>query len=409
MSRLGELGRRVAATQDRDRELLGVAERANTSFVRALRRRRAPIRPLLWAAVVFSLAGGAAAVWVVVNHPISVSIGNSPAQAGLGASVTAPPDRDVPLQFSDGSSVTLAPGSAAVIASLARNGGTLRVNQGRATIHVVHSPKARWAVLAGPYTVTVTGTRFEVDWQPQSDRFVVSLREGKIVVSGRTSQPPTQMSPGQQLVVLGDTWTIGKLNEPGTVEPTAAAKSVSPDITLSSAEAEDRAEPAPAANDVSATPLRASPAESWATLARRGDYRAAFDAAQREGFDKVCRSSPASELLSLAEAARFAGHAERAIQALDALRSRFAGSEDAAVAAFQLGRLTPSGQQAAEWFRTYLREQRRGDLTREAKGRLLEALSRAGDRDGARAAARDYLNAYPKGPHAAFAVRLLNQ
>ncbi len=407
MSRLAELGRRVAATQDRDRELLGVAERANANFVRVLRRRRAPIRPLMWAAIVFSLAGGAAGAWVVINHPITVSIGNSTAQAGLGASVTAPADRDVPLQFSDGSSVTLAPGSAAAIASLAHNGGTLRINQGRASIHVVHSPKTRWAVLAGPYTVTVTGTRFDVDWQPQLAQFIVSLQEGKVVVSGHTSQPPTQMSAGQQLVVLGDTWTIGKLSEQGsaTLEP----KPATPDsLSSPTSEAETRLAPALGTNDGSTTAVRAPSVESWAALARRGDYRAAFGAAQREGFDKVCRSSGSPELLTLAEASRFAGHPERAIQALDALRSRFAGSEDAAVAAFELGRLTSSGQQAAEWFRTYLREQKRGELSRQAKGRLLEALSRAGDREGARAAARDYLNAYPNGPHAAFAARLLN-
>ena len=408
MSGLAELGRRVATTQDRDRELSRAADRAHSSFVRALRRRGRPLRPLLWAAIVVSLMGSAAAAYVVVNHPITVSIGKSAAQAGLGASVTAPTDRGVPLQFSDGSTVALAPGSAAIIASLERNGGTLRINHGRANIHVVHSPKSRWAVQAGPYTVTVTGTRFDVDWQPQLSQLVVSLQEGKVVVSGHTSQPPTQMSAGQQLVILDDTWTIGKLNADADTKVSTSERLTTAEGLTVVTDAESRSGSAPTANEAANTTLHASSAESWVALARRGDYRAAFETAQRDGFDKVCRTSSASELLSLAEASRFAGHAERATQALDALRSRFAGSEDAAVAAFQLGRLTSNGHQAAEWFRTYLREQKRGELTREAKGRLLEALARAGDQVGARAAASDYLSAYPRGPHAAFATRLLN-
>jgi hypothetical protein len=404
MSNLAELGRRVAATQDRDRELLGVVEKANASFVRALRRRDRTVRPWLLAAIVASLFGVAAAVLALTDHPITVSIGNSAAQAGLGASVTAPRDREVPLQFSDGSSISLAPGASAVIASLLHNGGTLRINNGRAHVSVVHSAKARWAVLAGPYTITVTGTRFDVDWQPLQSQFVLSLHEGNVVVSGHTSHPPTQMTAGQQLVVLGDTWTIGKPSD------TMASNSLEAPVEVASGTApndsESLAAPVSTSNEVSTPGLRAVP--GWSALAYRGDYRAAFEAAEREGFDKVCRSSSASELLSLAEASRFSGHAARAIQALDALRSRYAGSEDAAVAAFQLGRLTTNGQQAAEWFRTYLREHKRGELTREAKGRLLEALSRAGDKDAARAAARDYLTAYPRGPHAAFATKLLN-
>ena len=169
-----------------------------------------------------------------------------------------------------------------------------------------------------------------------------------------------------------------------------------------------RTQSASAANEITNPGVRAPSVESWSDLANRGEYRAAFESAQRDGFDRICRTHTSSELLSLAEASRFAGHTERAMQALMALRSRFAGSEDAAVAAFQIGRLASNGQQAADWFRTYLREQRRGELAREASGRILEALSRAGDKSGAQAAARDYLSAYPRGPHAAFAKKLLS-
>ncbi len=405
--RLMELGRRVAATQDRDRALLGAADQAHASFIRSLRRRRRPVRTLLLAAAAVGLLGGLSAVFLIANHPITVAIGNSATSAALGASIAAPPDREVPLQFSDGSTVALAPGSNAVIASLVQNGGTLRINQGHAQMHVVHTPKSRWSVQAGPYTVIVTGTRFDIDWQPQLQRLIVKLREGHVVVSGHSSQPPAQMSAGQQLLVLGDTWTIGKLIEGPSPEPlpsTMVAQESLPGV----ADVEPHPLHTAAITEVGTTVARPTPSETWQALANHGDYRAAYEVAEREGFERICRSSSSSELLSLAEASRFAGHSERASQALITLRSRFGSSEDAAVAAFQLGRLTSNGRQAADWFRTYLREQKRGDLAREASGRLLEALSRSGDRAAAQAAAGDYLSAYPHGPHAAFAKKLLN-
>lgn len=408
MSRLMELGRRVATTQDQDRALLGAAEVAHESFIRSLRKRRRPARTLLLAAAAIAVIGGLSAVFLMPNHPITVAIGNSTAAAALGASITAPSDREVPLQFSDGSTVDLAPGSNAVIASLVRNGGTLRINHGQAQMHVVHEPKTRWSVQAGPYTVIVTGTRFDVDWQPDLQQLVVKLREGHVVVSGHSSQPPTQMSAGQQLVVVGDTWTIGKLIEGPLPKPLTSTNTVAEEQFPVTADAESRPLASVTANDVSNPAARPLPSEKWQMLANHGDYRAAFDLAERDGFERICRSSSSSELLSLAEASRFAGHSERASQALATLRSRFGGSEDAAVAAFQLGRLSSNGRQAADWFRTYLREQKRGELAREASGRLLEALSRSGDRAAAQAAASDYLETYPHGPHAAFARKLLN-
>ena len=93
---------------------------------------------------------------------------------------------------------------------------------------------------------------------------------------------------------------------------------------------------------------------------------------------------------------------------LSRLRARFANSEEAAVAAFQLGRVTGGGAASAQWFRTYLNERPGGKLAREASGRLLEALHRSGNSTEARAAAKRYLARYPSGPHADFAARILN-
>jgi outer membrane protein assembly factor BamD (BamD/ComL family) len=115
-------------------------------------------------------------------------------------------------------------------------------------------------------------------------------------------------------------------------------------------------------------------------------------------------------LALLADVARHAGAPRQAEHALRTLRRRFPGSNEAALAAFSLGRLEFDEYQAypsaATWFRTYLNERPSGSMTREALGRLLEAHHRARDPASAREVAARYLREYPSGPHAELASRL---
>jgi len=96
---------------------------------------------------------------------------------------------------------------------------------------------------------------------------------------------------------------------------------------------------------------------------------------------------------------------------LHTLRTRFPKSRAASMAAYTLGASAFDQRQAfadaANWFETYLREQPRGALAREALGRLMEARERAGQIEAARSAAQRYLDAYPTGPHEQLARRLL--
>jgi len=56
-------------------------------------------------------------------------------------------------------------------------------------------------------------------------------------------------------------------------------------------------------------------------------------AAESLGFATLCTSLPADQLLRLADVARFARRPSRAIEALEAVRGRFADGDDAAAAA----------------------------------------------------------------------------
>ncbi len=406
MSQLSNLGQHVAHLQDGVRSQAGTAEAARRSFIRTLRSRAVTPKPILLVAGFVGLFGFALAFFFVRSHPITVTVGGVIPPVNLGAAVAAPADREVPLSFSDGSTIALAPGSEAAITSLEHNGGTLGIRRGRAHVHIVHKADTHWLLRAGPYTVKVTGTRFDVEWQPEAERLTVSMLQGSVVVSGQPGKSPAVLTAGEELLVNRGTW----LARDSLLQEAASATNSPTTVASDGAPAQLPPVAAGAAVSVAASSVTNAPTlKSWMHFAGRGEYKSAYEAAEREGFEVITRRGTSAQLLRLAEVSRFAGHAEQAQSALHVLRSRFTGSHDAGLAAFQLGRLVGGGQAAAHWFRTYLQEQSGGELAREASGRLLEALSQAGDQRAARLQAQTYVRNYPQGPHAAFARRLLEQ
>jgi len=162
----------------------------------------------------------------------------------------------------------------------------------------------------------------------------------------------------------------------------------------------------PAAPEAAASSSAETGAGSWLALSQAGKPREALAAAEHAGLPGIYRSASAESLLDLAGAARLAGRPDVERAALLACRKRAAGQGPAAQAAYLLGRAS-AGAEAAQWFETYLREQPRGLLAREASGRLIESHSAAGNSSAAAQAASRYLAAYPHGPHASMARRTL--
>ena len=62
---------------------------------------------------------------------------------------------------------------------------------------------------------------------------------------------------------------------------------------------------------------------------------------------------------------------------------------------------------AQRWFEVYLHERPNAPLAREARGRLMEALVRTGERARAESLAEQYLGLHPDGPHAKLARQLV--
>jgi TolA-binding protein len=320
-----------------------------------------------------------------------------PARSGQRLEATL---HDVGLTFDDGSRALLSQGACVRTEMLGPTSARLVLERGRVNVRVLHTPTTDWTVRAGDYAVRVTGTRFSVDWQPESQAFRLNVTEGSVRVSGGILAGEIDVPAGQKLVL--DPGHAG--TTPAAAAPLPAPQTREPDLApvLPVERKPSETNKQPPARHIATSP--------WQVQAEAGHYREALAEAERKGFESICRESSGADLLNLAEIARYAGRLDRAEQALRAVRARFSRGENASTAAYLLGRMAAEARRdhkdAARWFRTYLDEQPDGRLTREAEGRLLESLAFM-DRDTARAAARAYLEHYPRGPHAAFARNLL--
>jgi hypothetical protein len=139
-----------------------------------------------------------------------------------------------------------------------------------------------------------------------------------------------------------------------------------------------RSEPRGVAEPVVAEPVAVA---TWRDAAREGSYADAIAAAEAVGFAGLCASLDPTALLELADAGRYAGRDDRARQALRVLRRRFPGTDAAAAAAFDLGRLGARDAarcgDASQWFRVYLDERPRGSMSEAARQRIDECAERS--------------------------------
>src|SRR5262245_19699791 len=229
---LAELGARVARVQDRaldDMPLPKTKERLLQSPARVSRRSWA-----LPAGVALLALLSVALWWRAPQRELAFTLSNGePPVVGqwIGASAADP----VVLQFTDGTSVSLAPGASARVASLDEHGARIVVERGMVDVAVVHRPGARWDLDVGPFAVRVTGTRFRVSWDPTTTRLLVELREGSVLVSGPIIGDGRRVAAGETLTVSIATSEMqlttaepAMASEVNDVAPTAAARAEPP-------------------------------------------------------------------------------------------------------------------------------------------------------------------------------------
>jgi ferric-dicitrate binding protein FerR (iron transport regulator) len=310
-------------------------------------------------------------------------------------------DAEQSLRFSDGSSVVAGPHTTTRVMQVSSEGAHLTLERGHLDAHVVHRDASRWQVAAGPFVVHVTGTRFQVSWNPQTEKLVVKVTEGQVEVTG-DGRPKHELTAGSVLELsAGAQLQSALVTEPPQAAPSAerSLEAPAPEVPRDEDEAIGARKPVERKVD-------------FRELSTAGHYREALAAVEQQGFASTCESLGARDLVTLGSTARLAGRADRAREAYLATRRRFPSSAEAGIAAFSLGRLASDSGHATDataWFQRYLNEQPGGPLAREAAGRLIELLRQSGNDARAREAADNYLKRYPTGPHAALARSVLTK
>jgi hypothetical protein len=325
---------------------------------------------------------------------LTFSVGPDTRAGQVGIYYAATPDSELPLRFSDGSSVLVQPRGGVRVQQTAGQRVALFVETGRARFDVAHRPQAGWDIAAGPYSVRVTGTAFDLAWAPETRSFELEMRSGSVTVRGPGIETGVVVKNTERFVsrVTADV----KRSESAAPRPEKAA----PDRE-SRGEAKEHGNESATQKPSSSTATAEKPPASWTELASKGDYASIVRAAEERGIDQSMASASADELRALADAARFSGRSALAQRALLTIRSRFPGTKAATGAAFVIGRMldgSGDARSAVTWYDRYLAEG--GSLAAEALGRRMLALRRSGDDNLSRQAALDYLRRFPDGPYA---------
>ena len=273
--------------------------------------------------------------------------------AAVGSAVPAPvAERRAPdvVTLKDQSrAIPLVPETRLAVEEDAAERVHLRLERGQARFEVTRRPERSFTVRAANVTVSVIGTTFGVE--VVADRVAVNVEKGVVEVD---------WGVGQKRLLAGESGWF-------------------PPLVLSG-EAEANAE---SPNHASKTPRSAG--ASPVSSARSG-------------------VPGAPELLAFVDAARAAGHPERAVELLKQLLRDYPRDPRAPLAAFTLGRvlLNELGRprEAAAAFNDVRRMAPSSQFAEDALAREVEAWSRASEPSRARALATTYLERYPSGRHA---------
>ena len=370
-------------------------------------------RPLFLVAATVA-AGAALGVMALRPRPLSYEVRGARSD---GAYISASGASPVHVAFSDGSSLEADPGSRLRVDEARAAGARVLVERGHTLVHVQHHATSAWNFVAGPFDVHVTGTRFELSWDPSAEAVDLRLEEGSVEVRGPFAEGPIVVRSGQRFRADLASRSMTVIDAPSArtgdaLSPTASAT----DQAAVAAHAPQDVESPPSRADApsreapSTRTLPSPPSEAWSGLVARGQFETVVAKAGERGASECESSCSAADLKALADAARYTGRSGMAESALLSLRRRFGGTHEGHSAAFLLGRLDEArGATGAadRWYDTYLRELPSGDLAAEALAGKMRTVFASEGRAAAEPLATQYLARYPNGVHAQTARGIL--
>ncbi|HVY25645.1 MAG TPA: FecR domain-containing protein [Polyangiaceae bacterium] len=333
-----------------------------------------------------------------------------------GKYVSAPEGRVAELRFSDESTLVAEPGSRLRVEDTYSQGARVLIERGHASVHVVHESSTAWTFAAGPFEVHVTGTRFDLGWDPASETCDLSLLEGSVEVRGLAGSGPIVVRAGQHFQGDARRGTMQVLAPGSSVVPNASLSSVAsfPPIPEPSAIAE-LAEPAapavePSSGAVEHQTRRAHQA-SWSERVAQGQFKEVVADAEARGIAGCLSNCSAADLRALSDAARYTSNTDVAERSLTAMRQRFPGATGSE-AAFLLGRLHEKRgtlSTALGFYDSYLSEAPGGAFAAEALAGKMRTVRTLQGQSAAQPLARDYLRRFPKGVHVSTARQILSE
>lgn len=318
----------------------------------------------------------------------------------------------ITLLFNDGSRFELAPGTRGRLRAVSAEGARLGIEHGKAAFQITEGRDRRWSVEAGPFVVAVRGTDFAIVWDPAREQLEVSLRKGRVAVSGPVVGDELVLRPGQRLTVsLPKRETVITEGDPPP-HPAGSSSTASQPALAVSAQAESASEAANTPSTPVAPSARPATERSWKAAIATGQWDRILADVERDGLATTLQTLSSEDLFALADAARYRRRTDLARAALLEQQRRFPNSPRSLDALFLLGRVEETGQGgkrlAIQRYREYLARAPGGTYSAEALGRSMVLTNELDGAARARPIAEDYLRRFPNGSYAK-AARALAQ
>jgi transmembrane sensor len=321
------------------------------------------------------------------------------------------------VAFNEGSRFVFTPGTRGRIREVDREGARVAIERGTATFDLTPGSSRRWLMEVGPFLVTVKGTVFTVSWDPLSEQFNLSLRRGRVVVSGPVSTGEIALRAGQRLAVnlsRAETVITEENLEPTSGEAVGASAQLPagpPEPNPSGLE-NGPAEPILSQAPAASTASKIVGERRWSDDLAHGQWDRILEDVRRVGVDVTLGGASSEDLFAVADAARYRRQPDLARAALLAVRRRFPGSPRALDAIFLLGRVEesrPSGAATAiARYDEYLTRAPNGPFAGEALGRKMTLTDTVEGPARAQSIAEEYLRRFPKGSYAGAARALVH-
>ncbi len=415
---LEQLGREVAGSLGTGpdaarREAMSRSMRSVAFSVFAPRRRKLLV-PAFAALILILVASLATLKYLPrADAPLSFWVGQNAGTGDYGGWLRASAQENLPVRFEDGSQLEFLEQSDGRIFATDSKNVRIALGQGTVKARIQSGKKRRWTVEAGPYSVTALGTEFSVHWIAELGIFEVEVSSGVVLVQGPDLEPQgVRIAKHDRLRIDQQCNQVHRhLNtqDQDITIDSEANQNQPPATKTAPARKIRRKHRAP----VASLAPRGNQLSKWQEYYHSGQYLAAVQAAEQYGLTAILNEADSTDLWQLADAARFARRGPVARQALLSIRKRFGGSWRSKVAAFLLGRVAIEFAQdaiaAADWFKTYLREDPSGSLAEEALGRLIDACQKANRAHEASQSAQKYLRLYPDGLFSTLARSVLDQ